>query len=119
MEASRSLGAGTVHQVFKHILPHLSHLITVWTVNNIPSVIQLEALLGYIGIQILSVTDGSSFQDLSWGGLILMGRTQLNRNPFMLLAPTLCILVISMCFSIVGEFLNERLNPQLESSQIV
>jgi ABC-type dipeptide/oligopeptide/nickel transport system permease subunit len=119
MEASRSLGAGLRHQIFKHILPHVSHLIIVWVVNNISAVIVLEALFGYIGIQILQVNDGSSFQDLSWGGLIFSGRTQLNWNPFILLVPTVCVLVISMSFSILGEYLNERLNPQLESSQIV
>jgi len=119
MEAARSLGAGAFHQVFKHVLPHITHLIVVWVVNNIPAVILLEALLGYIGIQILPVFDGSSFQDLSWGGLILIGRNQLNRNPFILLAPTLCILAISMSFSVLGEYLNERMNPQLESSDLV
>jgi len=119
MEASRSLGASTWHQIFKHILPHVSHLIVVWIVNNIPAVILLEALFGYIGIQILQVTDGSSFQDLSWGGLIFSGRTQLNWNPFILLVPTVCILVVSMSFATLGEYLNEKLNPQLKQNQIV
>jgi ABC-type dipeptide/oligopeptide/nickel transport system permease subunit len=119
MEAARSLGAGLPHQVFRHILPHITYLIIVWVVNNIPAVILLEALLGYIGIQILPVTDGSSFQDLSWGGLVLIGRTQLNRNPFILFAPTFCILAISMSFSLLGEYLNERMNPQLESNNLV
>ena len=81
--------------------------------------ILLEALLGYIGIQVLPVTDGSSFQDISWGGLILLGRTQLTRNPVILLAPALCILILSISFSVLGEYLSERFNPQLESSQIV
>ncbi|MGZ9234771.1 MAG: ABC transporter permease [Anaerolineales bacterium] len=119
MEAARSLGAGRLHQVFKHILPHVSHLVIVWVVSNIPAVILLEALMGYIGIQILQRTDGSSFQDLSWGGLIFMGRSNLRLNPFMLLVPTICILAISMSFSIVGEYLRERTNPQLMSNQIV
>jgi peptide/nickel transport system permease protein len=119
MEAARSLGAGRLHQVFKHILPHVSHLVIVWVVSNIPAVILLEALMGYIGIQILQRTDGSSFQDLSWGGLIFMGRSNLRLNPFMLLVPTICILAISMSFSIVGEYLRERTNPQLKSNQIV
>lgn len=119
MEASHSLGAGAWHQIFKHILPHISHLVIVWIVNNIPAVILLEALLGYLGIRILPVTDGTSFQDLSWGGLILFGRSQLNQNPFMLFAPTLCILALSLSFSTLGEYLNERLNPQLESNEIV
>ena len=119
MEAAHSLGAGTLHQVFKHILPHVSHLIVVWVVSNIPAVILLEALLGYIGVEILQKTDGTSFQDLSWGGLIFMGRSNLRLNPFMLLIPTLCILAISMSFSILGEYLSERANPQRKSSQIV
>jgi ABC-type dipeptide/oligopeptide/nickel transport system permease subunit len=119
MEASKSLGAGTTHQIFKHILPHLSHLIVVWVVNNIPAVILLEALLGYIGVQILQVSDGTRFQDLSWGGLIFVGRSQLSRNPFILLVPTLCILILAMSFSILGECLNEKLNPQLESNEII
>ena len=119
MEAARSLGAGVGHQVFKHVLPHIAHLVIVWVVNNIPAVILLEALLGYVGIQILQVPESVSFQDLSWGGLILVGRSQLNRNPFFLLVPTLCILAISMSFSTLGEYLNERLNPQLETNQIL
>ena len=119
MEASRSLGANAPHQIFKHILPHVSHLIIVWVVNNIPALILLEALLGYIGVQILQVADGSSFQDLSWGGLILIGRTQINRNPFLLFAPTFFILIISMSFSVLGEYLNEWLNPRLDSNQIL
>jgi ABC-type dipeptide/oligopeptide/nickel transport system permease subunit len=119
MEASHSLGAGPVHQVFVHILPHVSHLIIVWIVNTIPALILLEALMGYIGIQILLGTEGNNFQDLSWGGLILMGRSQLNFNPFILLVPTICILAISMSFSILGGYLSERTNPQLKSNQIV
>ena len=119
MEASKSLGADTTHQIFKHILPHLSHLIVVWVVNNVPAVILLEALLGYIGVQILQVSDGTSFQDLSWGGLIFVGRSQLSRNPFILLVPTLCIRILAMSFSILGEYLNEKLNPQLESNEII
>src|SRR5215212_2312156 len=119
MGAARSLGAGLLHQIFKHILPHVSHLIIAWVVSNVPAVILLEALMGYIGIQILQRTDGTSFQDLSWGGLIFMGRSHLKTNPFMLLIPTLCILAISMSFSILGEYLSERTNPQLELSQII
>lgn len=118
MEAARSLGATPLHQTFRHILPHLSHLIIVWIVSNIPAVILLEALLGYVGIQILPVTDGSSFQDLSWGGLVMTGRTQLIRNPFILLTPALCILAISISFATLGEYLNERLNPQFDASQL-
>ena len=49
MEAARSLGAGTFRQIFKHVLPHIGYLLIVWMINNIPAIILLEALLGYIG----------------------------------------------------------------------
>jgi ABC-type dipeptide/oligopeptide/nickel transport system permease subunit len=119
MEASYCMGAGRFHQTFKHILPHVSHLVIVWVVNSIPAIILLEALLGYIGIQILQRNDGTTFQDLSWGGLIFMGRSNMKLNPFMLLVPTLCIMALSMSFSILGEYFRERMNPQLKSNEIV
>lgn len=119
MDAARCLGAGPLHLVFKHILPHVSHIITVWVINSVPVVILLEALMGYIGIQILQTTDGTSFQDRSWGGLIFAGRSHLKLNPFMLLVPTFCILALSMSFSVLGEYFQERANPQLKASQIV
>lgn len=119
MEAARSLGAGTWHQTVRHVLPHLLNLILVWVINNIPAVILLEALMGYVGIQILQVNDGTGFQDLSWGGLILLGRTQINRNPFILFAPTLCVLLISMSFATLGEYLQERLHTRRNDTSLL
>ena len=82
-------------------------MILVWIINNIPAVILLEAVLGYIGVDVTSATGGAEFTVVSWGGMFFSGRAAMNRNPLMLLIPSLCILLISMSFILLGDYLNE------------
>jgi peptide/nickel transport system permease protein len=109
MEASRSLGASPWHLITRHLLPNVMHIVLVWVVNNISTVILLEAILGYIGIQVTSAPaeSGNEFSVMSWGGLFHDGRAALSRNPFMLFIPALCVLLISMSFTLLGDFLSE------------
>jgi ABC-type dipeptide/oligopeptide/nickel transport system permease subunit len=107
LEASRSLGASHWQLITRHLLPNVRHLILVWIVNTIPSVILLEALLGYVGIQITSAAagTGNEFSVTSWGGLFHDGRAMLSSNPFVLFIPALCVLIISISFNRLGDFL--------------
>lgn len=107
VEAARSLGASPLQIVARHVIPNVMHLIMVWMVINVPAVILLEALLGYIGVGVTSSVDGAEFSVVSWGGLFFSGRSALNRNPYILLIPSLCILLISMSFILLGDYLNE------------
>lgn len=107
VEAARSLGALPLQIVARHVIPNVMHLIMVWMVINVPAVILLEALLGYIGVGVTSSVDGAEFSVVSWGGLFFSGRSALNRNPYILLIPSLCILLISMSFILLGDYLNE------------
>jgi ABC-type dipeptide/oligopeptide/nickel transport system permease subunit len=116
MEASRSLGASPWHLITRHLLPNVSHLVLVWVVNSIPTVILLEAILGYLGVQVTSAPAGSGneFSVTSWGGLFYDGRAALNHNPFMLFIPALCILLIAISFTLLGDFLSETTRRQSE-----
>jgi ABC-type dipeptide/oligopeptide/nickel transport system permease subunit len=109
MEASRSLGASSWHLITRHLLPNVMHIVLVWVINTIPTIILLEAILGYLGIQVTSATpgNGNEFSVTSWGGLFRDGRAALSRNPFMLFVPALCVLLISMSFTLLGDFLSE------------
>ncbi len=104
VEAAVSLGASRRRIIFKHLLPNVSHVILVWVINNIPAVILLEAVLGYIGVPI---TDSVSydFTATSWGGMFFSGRSRLSSNPLMLIIPSACILLISMSFFLLADFL--------------
>jgi peptide/nickel transport system permease protein len=110
VEASQALGASKWHIIREHILPNLISLVMVWVINVVPLVILLEAGLGYLGIDIIRAAEGNEFQVTSWGGLFFEGRSLIHSNPFVLLTPTLCVFLISLSFSFLGNSLDRRLN---------
>jgi len=112
VEAAVSVGATPWRILHRHLLPNVLHVVLVWIINNIPAVILLEAILGYIGIGVTSAIDSSEFTVISWGGMFFSGRSAMNRNPLMLIIPSLCILLISMSFILLADFLNEATRPE-------
>jgi len=106
VEAAVSIGASPRRILARHLLPNVLHVILVWMINSIPAVILLEALLGYIGVGVTGAVDGGEFTVVSWGGMFFAGRSAMNRNPLMLIIPSLCILLISMSFILLADFLN-------------
>jgi len=106
-EAAISIGASPRRIIFKHLLPNVQHVILVWIINNIPAIILLEAVLGYIGVGVTSTFADGDFTIASWGGMFYSGRSAMSSNPLMLIIPSLCILLISMSFIMLADFLNE------------
>jgi ABC-type dipeptide/oligopeptide/nickel transport system permease subunit len=107
MEAAIGLGASPWYIITHHLFPNVLHVVLVWIINNIPAVILLEALLGYIGVGVTGAIEGGEFTVVSWGGMFFSGRPALSRNPLMLIVPSLCILLLSMSFILLGDFLND------------
>jgi ABC-type dipeptide/oligopeptide/nickel transport system permease subunit len=112
VEAALALGASHWYIIRRHILPHILNLVAAWIVNAVPQVILLEAGLGYLGVEITRAVEGNEFSVTSWGGLFFEGRKLLLSNPFILLMPTLCVLLISLSFSLLAENLNQHLHRE-------
>jgi peptide/nickel transport system permease protein len=108
VEAAYALGGTHWQIVLWHILPNVQNLIAVWIVSAVPVVILLEAGLGYIGVEIVQAVEGNEFRVSSWGGIFFDGRSLMHSNPYMLLAPTLCVLLISLSFSSLANYLKKR-----------
>jgi len=106
LEAARALGAPSRTILARHLLPNVGHVIVVWIINTVPAVILLEALLGYIGVGVTRAVDGGEFNVVSWGGMFYYGRSAFARNPLALAAPSILILLISMSFILLGDFVN-------------
>lgn len=106
VEAAISTGARGRRIILRHLLPNVSHIIWVWMINNVPAIILLEALLGYVGVGLTAAVDGSEFTAVSWGGLFYSSRAALRSNPLMLLLPALGVLLISMSFILVADVLS-------------
>jgi ABC-type dipeptide/oligopeptide/nickel transport system permease subunit len=107
VEAAISIGASPWRVMTRHLLPNVLHVIVVWVIVTIPVVILLEAILGYIGVGVTAAVDGSEFTTVSWGGLFFSGRSMLSSNPLVLVIPSLCILLVSTSFLLVGDVVDE------------
>ena len=117
VEAARAIGAPTGRIMFRHIMPNALGPIIVITAFTIPRFIIFEAVLGYIGLGLKPATDPNTFFISSWGSLLLDGRTALNTQPWLLLLPAICVALIVLAFTFVGDGLRDALDPRLRGRQ--
>ena len=117
VEAARCIGAKDIHIMFKHILPNSLGPLIVFAAFAIPGAIITEAILGYLGLGLRPATDPNSVFITSWGGLLLEGQTAINAQPFMLLVPAICVAIIVLAFTFLGDGLRDALDPRMRGTQ--
>lgn len=117
VEAARSIGAKNPRIMRKHLLPNTTSVLIVSAAFLIPGLIITEAILGYLGLGLRPATDSSSFFITSWGSLLLEGQTAINAQPWMLLAPAICIALVVMAFTFLGDGLRDALDPRMRGTQ--
>ena len=113
VEAALSIGAPKTRVMFRHILPNSVGPIVVWIAFAIPGMIIAEAILGYLGIGLRPTTDPEAFFVTSWGMMMLEGQTAINIQPWILLAPSICVGLIVMAFTFLGDGLRDALDPRM------
>ena len=102
--AERSLGAGPVRILVKHILPHLYSTIIVWGTLGISTTVLLEATLSYLGVGVQPPTP-------SWGNIIFENQTYFQAAPWLVFFPGIAILALALAFNLVGDALRDVLDP--------
>ncbi len=117
VEAARSIGAGNVRIMTRHILPNAVGPLIVAAAFLIPNMIITEAILGYLGLGLRPATDPSSFFITSWGSLLLEGQSAINAQPWMLLAPAACVALVVLAFTFLGDGLRDALDPRMRGTQ--
>ena len=108
IEAATAIGATKWRIITRHLLPNVSHIVLIWIVNNVPAIILMEAILGYIGVAVTSAFAENDFSITSWGGLFYTGRSTLSSNPMILLVPAASLLLLSMSFVLIGDYYNRK-----------
>jgi ABC-type dipeptide/oligopeptide/nickel transport system permease subunit len=117
IEASRSIGVKASRIMSRHLLPNTLSVLIVSAAFTIPNLIIAEAILGYLGLGLRPATDSSSFFVTSWGSLLLEGQSAINAQPWMLLAPSICIALVVMAFTFLGDGLRDALDPRMRGTQ--
>jgi peptide/nickel transport system permease protein len=105
VDASRSLGAGDFRIMTREILPNLIAPLIVYASLLIPTNILLEAALSFLGV---GVQGGTA----SWGAMIADAIGVFPDAWWYMLFPGLALLITVLAFNLVGDGLQDALNPR-------
>ena len=105
--ASRTLGAGSFHIIFKQILPNTIGPIITQVMFSIPVAIFTEAFLSFVGVGIV-------LPQCSVGSLIEAGFNNITILPYQILPPITVLAILMLGFNLIGDGFREALAPKLE-----
>jgi peptide/nickel transport system permease protein len=105
VEAARSLGVGTLSQIFRHILPNVLSPVIVSATLSVGSAIIAESTLSFLGL-------GFPPDTPTWGRLLYDSQNYLDMAPHMALFPGLMICLAVLSVNYVGDGLRDALDPR-------
>ncbi|EJM97712.1 ABC transporter permease [Herbaspirillum sp. YR522] len=108
VQAARSLGVGDFKLIFREILPNALPPVIVYAGVIMAVAILLESALAFLNLSDPNVP--------SWGNLIGAGRGVIRVQWYVSAIPGVAILVTVLGISLVGQGLNDALNPRLHRS---
>ncbi|QWF85016.1 ABC transporter permease [Amycolatopsis sp. CA-230715] len=109
IERSKALGGGHLHVIGKHVLPGVMPLVLANTTLVVGSSIIAESTLSFLGLGDPSLA--------SWGQMLeraLSVGAATSGAWWYLLPPGLAIVVVVLCFTLVGRALETVLDPRLK-----
>ena len=105
--ASRSSGSNNMALIFRVILPNAAAPITVQSALLVGAAITFEAGLAFLGLSDPNV--------ISWGQVIGSNRVYILDATYTVTFPGIAIFITVLAISLVGDGLNDALNPKLRS----
>ncbi len=106
VESARSIGAGSVRIIARHILPNILAPLFVQFSLGLGQVILTESGLSFLGL-------GPPPPTPSWGRLINQSRRFMALNYFGVVWPSVAISLTVIAFNVLGDALRDRLDPRL------
>ncbi|MFM7416801.1 MAG: ABC transporter permease, partial [Alphaproteobacteria bacterium] len=106
VQACRGLGMGDGRIIFREILPNALPPVIVYASVVMAVAILLESALAFLRLSDPNVA--------SWGNLIGLGRDVLRVQWYVSAIPGIAILLTVLAVSLVGQGLNDALNPRLK-----
>lgn len=104
VDAARNLGVGDFSIIFREILPNALPPVIVFASVVMATSILMESALAFLGL--------GDPNYASWGNMIGQGRAVLRTAWFCSVIPGMAILLTVLSFSLMGEGLNDALNPR-------
>jgi peptide/nickel transport system permease protein len=106
MIASRSVGAGDLRLMLRHLLPNVLHVMIVAASLAVGQIILVEAALSFLGLGIQPPT-------ASWGNMLTLSRQYFYHSVYLVIFPGICIFVTVLCTNIFGNAVRDSFDPRL------
>lgn len=103
--AAQLQGASHARVLIKHLVPLCLPSVVVRLTMNMASVVLTAAGLGFLGL-------GAQPPLPEWGAMISEGRRYMLDSWWLVAAPGAAILAVSMAFNLLGDGLNDALDPR-------
>lgn len=105
VEAARSMGASTARIISRHMIPNSLSIIIVYSTIRIPNFIMQESFLSFLGL-------GVQAPYASWGSLIGDAVASMTVYPWLLIYPSLAMVVFLFAMNFLGDGLRDAFDPQ-------
>jgi peptide/nickel transport system permease protein len=105
LEASRAIGVPSLTIIRRHIIPNVLTPALVQATMDIGSAILMGAALSFVGL-------GVQLPKPDWGNMLNVARLYFTEGPWFAIFPGLAILLIAMCFNLLGDGVRDVLDPQ-------
>jgi peptide/nickel transport system permease protein len=106
IESARSLGAGDVRIMVRHVIPNIVAPLTVLTTVYFSQAILAEATLSFLGL-------GTQPPEAAWGNMLATARSYIDANIWMSIFPGLAIMIVVLGFNFLGDGLRDVLDPRI------
>ncbi|MDP9320719.1 MAG: ABC transporter permease [Chloroflexota bacterium] len=107
IEAARATGVPTKRIMIRHLFPNALAPVIVSLAFAIPGAMLAESVLSFIGIGIRPPT-------ATWGVMINEGFVVFSQSPWPVLLPAVCISIVMLAFTFLGDGLRDALDPRMK-----
>ncbi len=106
--AARASGAGDLRIIFIHILPNALAPVFVSAILGVASAVLIESALSFLGLGVQPPMP-------SWGNILTSGKDNIETAWWLSVFPGMAILITVLGYNLLGEGLQDILNPRLKS----
>jgi peptide/nickel transport system permease protein len=107
VDAARSIGAGHLRIIGRHILPNGTAPIIVQVSLALSWAILTEASLSFLGLGVIPPAP-------SWGSMLSESRVLMELAPWTVIMPGIAIMVAILGFNLLGDGLRDVMDPKLK-----
>jgi peptide/nickel transport system permease protein len=105
VQAARSLGAGDLRLMLRHILPNIVQPLLVQAAVGMAGAVLAEATLSFLGLGVQPPT-------ATWGAMLNDARSHLFESPYLVFFPAMAVALCVLSFNLIGDGLRDFLDPR-------